>query len=136
MKTRILVSVLIILIFGICTQNIIADDFDWPRWRGPNSDGISMETDWNPKALSEKPKILWKTNVWKGFSNVAIKDNYIYTMGQQGEEDIVYCLNVETGKEVWRYSYESRFYAYGTQPTPIIEKKYVYVLSTEGILMC
>jgi len=45
MKSRMLVCVLVIFMFGISTQYGIADDFDWPRWRGPNGDGISMETD-------------------------------------------------------------------------------------------
>ena len=49
----------------------------------------------------------------------------------------MYCLNAETGEEVWRYSYESRsMSAYGTQPTPIVEGMYVYALSTEGIFLC
>ena len=70
MKTRILVCVLITLTFGICNHYSIADDFDWPRWRGPNGDGISMEKDWNPEALAGGPKILWKVDVGAGYSNV------------------------------------------------------------------
>ncbi len=31
---------------------------DWPRWRGPNGDGISKETDWNPKSLADGTEIL------------------------------------------------------------------------------
>jgi len=27
--------------------------YDWPRWRGPNGDGVSRETNWNPKALDK-----------------------------------------------------------------------------------
>lgn len=29
---------------------------DWPGWRGPNRDGMSGETDWDPEALN-RPKI-------------------------------------------------------------------------------
>jgi len=136
MKGRILVFVLVSFVFGISTQYGIADDYDWPRWRGPNGDGISMETEWNPKALSEDPKILWKTDVGLGLSNVAIKDNYLYTMGQQGRENIIYCLNAETGEEVWRYSHESRMGPYGPLATPTVEDKYVYTLSIDGYVVC
>jgi len=52
------VCILVIFVLGISTQYGIADDFDWPRWRGPNGDGISKETDWDPKALEEEPKVL------------------------------------------------------------------------------
>jgi outer membrane protein assembly factor BamB len=139
---------LVVLLLGVGTQYVIADEFDWPRWRGPNGDGISLETEWNPKALSENPKILWKTNVGMGYSNVAIKDNYLYTMGYQRGEDsiysgknIIYCLNAETGEEVWRYSYESDVKEItpgvcGTYTTPTVEDKYVYTLSVFGHVVC
>jgi outer membrane protein assembly factor BamB len=117
----------------------IADEFDWPRWRGPNGDGISMESGWNPEALEGGPKIVWKTNVGSGYSNVAIKGKYLYTMGNEDEEDIIYCLHSETGKEVWRYSYPHQYsggYGGATQSTPIVEGMYVYTLNIEGILLC
>jgi outer membrane protein assembly factor BamB len=107
---------------------------DWPRWRGPNGDGISTETDWDPEALKDGPKIIWKTNVGMGLSNVAIKGKYLYTMGSDYEEDIVYCLNAETGEEVWRYSYPCSWGSFGPQATPTVDGKYVYTLSIEGHL--
>jgi outer membrane protein assembly factor BamB len=136
MKTKTFVCILVILALGISMQYSIADDFDWPQWRGPNADGISLETKWNPKVLSENPRILWKTNVGKGNSNIAIKNNYLYTMGQQGGEIIIYCLNAETGAEVWRYSHEGRMGTYTTHQTPAIEDKYVYTLSSNGYVVC
>jgi outer membrane protein assembly factor BamB len=136
MKARIFIVLLFTLIFIVCAISSIADDFDWPRWRGPNGNGISMETDWNPNALSEGPKILWKTNVGIGHPNIAIKDNYLYTMGQQGGEIIIYCLNADTGEEVWRYSHEGRMGEYTTHQTPTVEGKYVYTLSSNGYVVC
>jgi len=136
MKPRSLIFIIVICLLVVSAVIAKAEDHDWPRWRGPNGDGISMETDWNPEALTDGLKIVWKTDVGWGISNVAIKDNYLYTMGYHDRENIVYCLNAETGEEVWRYSYESRMSPYGPQPTPIVEDKYVYALSTEGVLMC
>jgi outer membrane protein assembly factor BamB len=95
-----------------------------------------METGWNPEALAGGPKILWNVDVGIGVSNVVINNNNLYTMGYQDGENIVYCLNAETGEEIWRYSYESRMSTYGPQSTPIVEDKYVYALDTEGVLMC
>ena len=133
MKTKTLVCVLVIFVFGISIQYAIADDFDWPRWRGPNGDGISMETDWDPAALAGGPKILWKVDVGTGYSNVAIKDNRLYTMGLKSREWVVFCLNAKTGKKIWQYPFED---IRDPQSTPTIDEKSVYVLSTEGILMC
>jgi outer membrane protein assembly factor BamB len=133
MKAIMLVCILVIFVFGISTQNGFTDEFDWPRWRGPNGDGISMDTDWNPEALAGGPKILWKVDVGGSHSNVAIKDNRLYTMGNKGKENIVYCLNAKTGKEIWRHSFER---STDFQSTPTIEGEYVYALSSSGILFC
>ncbi len=133
MKTRTLIIILSIWLFGICITYGITDDFEWPRWRGPNGDGISNETNWDPEALARGPKILWKVDIGIGYSNVAIKNNRLYTIGQICGENIVFCLNAETGEEIWRHSFESFIYP---QATPTIDGKYVYALSKEGILLC
>jgi outer membrane protein assembly factor BamB len=129
MKARTLLCVLFIFTFGICPFYGIADDYDWPRWRGPNGDGISMETDWNPKALIGDPNILWKADVGFGHSNVAIKDNRLCTMGMGG----VYCFDTDTGEEIWLHPLDS---TNDTLATPTTDGKYVYTLDKEGILLC
>ena len=133
MKTRTVACIFVIIILRLCVQFGIADDFDWPRWRGPNGDGISMETDWNPLALKGGPKILWNVDVGMGHSNVAIKDNHLYTMGRVGRDNVVFCLDADTGKEIWRHLFES---SYEPQSTPTVDGKYVYALSGQGILLC
>jgi hypothetical protein len=40
----------------LCTA-AFAQSPSWPRWRGPNGDGISTETGWNPKALKGGAKV-------------------------------------------------------------------------------
>lgn len=56
----VLVTAILLIFLAPATCGIRAseDDFEWPRWRGPNGDGISKEKDWNPKALTGGPKIL------------------------------------------------------------------------------
>ncbi len=84
-----LIGLSITLVLAFMFSGISFAD-DWPCWRGPNSNGISTETGWNPKALSI-PKITWKLNVGKGHSCVAVKGNYLYTMGNNaaaGEDAI------------------------------------------------
>jgi outer membrane protein assembly factor BamB len=110
MKTRKLIIFLFLCLFGIYAVRGNAEDLDWPRWRGPNGDGISMETDWDPEALAGGPKILWKVDLGRGYSNVAIKDDRLYTMGIKDRKLVVYCLNAETGD--------------------------VYALNNDGIILC
>jgi len=53
---------------------------DWPRWLGPNGDGVSAETEWSSKWPDDGPKILWEKNVGRGYSNVAVVGDRLYTM--------------------------------------------------------
>jgi outer membrane protein assembly factor BamB len=135
MKTRIIIIIFFIFLFGLHTVLGNADDFDWPRWRGPNGDGISMETDWNPKALAGGTKIVWQVDVGRGYSDVVIKGKYLYTMGSRAEKDTVYCLKVKNGKKVWRFSYPVQMGSY-TAATPFIDGESVYTLSQDGLLFC
>jgi outer membrane protein assembly factor BamB len=134
MKTRMSACFLVIFVFTICTQHGLADDYDWPRWRGPNGDGISNETDWNPEALNGGPKILWKVDVGMGHSNVAVKDSRLYTMGIQSRRAVILCLKADTGEEVWRYYFDEQYQ--DPLSTPTIDGKYVFAISKAGIVAC
>lgn len=111
-------------------KNIVSETprYDWPHWRGSNGDGTSEETNWNPKALAEGPKVLWKTEIGFGYSNVAIKDCRLYTASVEG----VYCLDAYTGKIIWKYP--ERFSE--ARATPAINGKYVYEMTPEGVVLC
>jgi outer membrane protein assembly factor BamB len=105
----------------------------WPCWRGPKGDGISGETDWDPQTLVGGPKILWHLNIGMGYSNVVIRNNRLYTAGLVKGKEVIYCLDVETGEEIWGYSYPG---ATAPQATPAIDGASVYALSKEGVLIC
>ena len=126
----ILIALILLLVICGCSKE---EEVGWPRWRGPNGDGISTETDWNPEALAGGPKILWKANVGLGYSNVVIRDNRLYTMGSTKEGFTVYCLNADTGKETWRKFFNESL---DPQSTPAVDGNAVYVLSKKGILLC
>jgi outer membrane protein assembly factor BamB len=98
---------------------------------------MSKETGWNPKALERGPRVLWSTNVGFGYSNVAIEDNRLYTMGRKSEKNVtnnvVYSLDARSGKLLWKYSFESIDHP---QSTPAVYSEYVYTLSKNGIMVC
>jgi len=118
---------------------------DWTTWRGPNRNGKSNDTDWNPKALENGAKVLWKTNVGKGHATVAVKGKRLYTMGEipisSGNDtiynEVVYCLDTESGKEIWNYTYKSKSYRYpGPGATPVVDGNYVYSIGRNGNVFC
>jgi hypothetical protein len=89
MKNRILFSILFFLLSGIYNVRGYAADLSWPRWRGPNGDGISKETNWDPEALAEGPKILWNVNIGTGYSDISIRGNRLYAMGLEGKTNTI-----------------------------------------------
>jgi outer membrane protein assembly factor BamB len=129
-----LIPLLAMTLLSCAATESETDTFDWPRWRGPAGDGISLETDWDPAALTGGPKILWKAKVGLGHSNVAITDGRLYAMGMTKDGTTVACLNADTGQEIWRFGFEEG--PQQLQPTPVTDGKFVWALTSKGILFC
>ncbi len=110
---------------------------DWPRWLGPNGNGITSDTNIDPKKLTDKPDILWKINVGAGFSQVAVKDGRGYTLGNKNKKESVLCLDMKTGKTIWEHTYDCPVGEYpGSRATPTIDGANLYTLSEKGHLFC
>jgi len=113
---------------------------DWPQWRGPTRDGISSETGWSTQWPAEGPKQVWKASVGTGYAGMSVANGRLYTMGNTGDIDTVYCLDANTGAEIWKHSYpcspkDPMGYA-GPRCTPTIEAGRVYSVSRLGHVFC
>lgn len=113
---------------------------DWFRWRGPDLNGISQETNWSTQWPKEGPRPLWKAAVGTGFSSVSVSNGRVYTMGNDEGNDTVFCFNADTGKPFWKHSYacglRPQYYEGGTSVTPTVDGGKVFTLSKEGHLFC
>ncbi len=110
---------------------------DWPNWRGPKHNGVSGEKGWFEAWLKEEPKVLWEKTVGAGYSSVAVVGGRVYTMGNDSRNDTVWCLNADTGKEVWKHTYPCRQGSYkGPRATPTVAGKSVYTISRAGHVFC
>ena len=136
-RGRAMIFVLPVLAF--ITAGAHADD--WTRWRGPRANGVSNETHWNPQAL-KKSNVAWQAEVGFGHSAVAVQGNRLYTMGNKTidgvENDIVSCLDTQTGKTVWEYAFRCPDGGEDPGPgsTPVLDGDRLYTLSREGHLFC
>jgi outer membrane protein assembly factor BamB len=82
---------------------------DWPHWRGLGRNDISSETSgWDGESWLRGP--LWDVNVGEGSSSAVVIGNHVYLTGWSKNRDTIFCLDSETGKELWRQSYESPRY--------------------------
>ena len=110
---------------------------DWPQWRGPNRDGVSAESGWQTAWPKTGPERLWNVSVGKGFSGVAVAEGRLFTMGNKGGTDTVYCLDSGTGRQLWKHSYSCRSGTdAGPRVTPTVDGNRAYTLSREGHLFC
>ena len=126
----------VVIVFAACGGEIREPvGPDWPRWRGPSGDGISVEAEWDPAAIAGGPVTAWTFEAGAGFSSPSIVDGYVYLMGNAKGEDTVYCLRAADGKLVWSHSYPCRAGEYpGPTSTPTVDRGTVFCLSKEGLL--
>jgi outer membrane protein assembly factor BamB len=114
---------------------------DWPQWRGPNRDGkatgFTAPKSW-PKELTEK----WKVTVGDGVATPALVGDKLYVFTREGGNEVIRCLNVADGKEVWKEKYESAGFAgadgsfVGPRSSPAVADGKVVTLGSIGILSC
>ncbi len=110
----------------------------WPCYRGKNQDSISTEaldTHWPDGG----PKRLWSAQIWFGYASLAIAGNRAYTTGSNGNgsETCVYCLNLDTGAEIWKTKLPvgkgTGWHGYGSEATPVFDDKRVYAITPMGV---
>lgn len=115
-----------------------ADPFDWPQWRGPQRDGIApgdgLLAEWPDRGLP----VLWRQKAGPGVSSLAVAGGRVFTLFQDGPNEVVICWDAEKGTERWRFPYESRFTREvdGPRSTPTVDDERVYTLGARGHLHC
>ncbi|HEX6729503.1 MAG TPA: PQQ-binding-like beta-propeller repeat protein [Pyrinomonadaceae bacterium] len=116
----------------------VKTEADWPGFRGPQRDsavrGVQLKTDWS----ASPPVELWRRPIGPGWSSFAVHAGRLYTQEQRGNDEIVACYDVSTGKPVWKHSDPARFYESvggpGPRATPTLSNGRVYSLGGTGIM--
>lgn len=124
---------------------------DWPQWRGPHRDGISMETGLLQEWPKDGPKVRWKrTDIGAGFSTPVVVGGKVYLQTSPDIDPLVpnpeadeftLCLDEKTGKELWKATIgkvgANRGLNYtGSRATPTIDGDRMYCLASDGQLVC
>jgi len=114
---------------------------DWPQWRGPGRDGL-ITSFREPKAWPAQLEQAWQVTVGTGHSSPLVEGRRIYLLSRQGEQEVVSCLDLETGKLVWRDLYPAPYtvnsaatrHGKGPKSTPVLQGGTLFTLGIGGIL--
>lgn len=123
---------------------ITTGDADWTNWRGANFEGKSattgIQTDWS-KGLEK----LWQVNYLcqdqgtASWASPVIQGNRLIVPGRDEKNDLIFCINSDSGNLIWMGSYEAEAatsHGPGSRATPFISEDKVYTFGRSGDLVC
>lgn len=114
---------------------------DWPQWRGPNRDahvtGFQPPSAW-PGELKQQ----WKVNVGEGVATPALVGNRLFVFSREEGQEVLRCLDAETGRELWQDRYESlgatgpaQSFS-GPRSSPAVAAGKVVTVGVRGVISC
>lgn len=118
----------------------LAQAADVPQFFGANRDGVvtgsKLARDWKTIA----PKELWRQPIGASWSAFAVVKGRAYTQEQRGEDELVTCYDLFTGKLIWAHADKAHFYQWqggdGPRATPTVLDGRVYTYGATGLLNC
>jgi glucose dehydrogenase len=111
---------------------------DWPGWRGADRNGLSTETGLLKQWPKGGPDLLWKiTGLGKGYSTPSLANGHIFLLGTEGNKEFLIALDVQDGKRLWATAIGQMAGGYpGPRSTPTVDGNRLYVISSDGKLVC
>ena len=127
-------------IFLITSTGAMAEN--WPQWRGANRDGKATGFK-PPEKWPAQPTQKWKVAVGIGDSSPALVSDRLYVFGRQESDEMVQCLEADSGKQIWENRYPAGHVVTGpaarhpgTRSSPTVAGDKVFTLGVGGILSC
>lgn len=113
----------------------------WPSFLGPKRDNISKETGLLRSWPADGPELVWHTpGLGQGYSNVAIADGIVFSMGTPANQESVLAIDLDSGKPLWSVPTGGPVFqeTHGNGPrgTPTIDAGFAYALGATGDLVC
>ncbi len=123
-----------ILSFQSCMQ-----ETNWNQYLGPNRNAIASGENILRSWGEDGPKELWSFPLGEGYGGVSIFDGEVFILDRKkGEKDILRCIDLDSGDEIWNYSYDAigELPYPGSRAVPTVEKKYIWSVGPYGDLYC
>ena len=130
---------LTLAVMVLCLATSLAYAADWPQFMGPTRNGLAPDTGLNKDWRANPPQVLWRVQMNdNGYAGPSVAGGKVFIMDRNGDNDVVRCLDLQSGQDVWRYEYqEGGRDNYGfARATPSYADGKLYTLSRFGILNC
>ncbi len=88
---------------------LLAASPEWGQWAGPNRNFQVAARPIAREWPAEGPRVVWKRPLIYGNSSVVVDGERLYTMGRDGDDEVVIALEAESGRTVWEYKYPAVF---------------------------
>jgi outer membrane protein assembly factor BamB len=137
-----------IVLLVLCTSaSSWAKADDWPQYRGPNRDGVSLETGLRKTWPPGGPPLLWTSDtLGLGYSGPAIVGDRLFICCGRGDTEylVAFDLNSAVGapKELWAckigalFQWKGNSWNKGPNVSPTVANGLVYALGGFGDLIC
>ncbi len=121
---------------------------DWPQYRGPNRDDVSLEKGLLQSWPAAGPGLLWTfTEAGVGYSGPAIVDERLFLTGGRGDKEFLFALDLKsirdgTVRELWAveigplFEFKSNKWSAGPSATPTVDGNLVFAVGGNGDLVC
>ncbi len=115
---------------------------DWSGWLGPNRDGdvagFTAPSEWPDKLDRE-----WSIKVGTGYGTPLVSGGYVYQHARQGDNEVLLCIDLESGEVKWQREYVVPFkmggggekHGKGPKSCPTIADGRVFTMSITGDLI-
>lgn len=131
---------LVAILFAAVTD---AAATNWPRWRGPNFDGVAPAGDYPLKwSRTENENIAWNVALdERSGSTPIVWDQSIFLTSNAGDTNVLICLNLD-GQEQWKRTIGEKRegkhgeYGSGSHPSPVTDGQHVYAYFKSGDIAC
>lgn len=113
----------------------------WPGLLGPARDGwvsgFESPSEW-PEALTK----LWQRDVGTGYGTPVVAEGRVYQHARQGDEEVVWCIDLRTADVIWRRGYPVAFkmggggerHGKGPKSCPMLANGKLFTMSITGVL--
>jgi outer membrane protein assembly factor BamB len=112
---------------------------DSPQFLGPKRNNTSPQKGILRSWPAESPQVLWTSNIGPGYGGPVVKTGKVYLLDRDDKTgDIMRCFDLNTGKELWRYSYDApgSIQYPGSRSVPSTDGNRIYSCCPYGDLYC